>query len=93
MLKKFEIYGLSKPARIYQPGFGEIVLDNITDEKAEAIYKAGCPFIKPVPEYRAKLNPAEKPIKPEPLPVIEYPGPGFVGDDEPKRMRRFERPR
>lgn len=73
-MKRFEIYGIARPAKVYFPGLGEIVLDKLTDEKAEELFLKGCPFLKPVPEYRHKLNPAEKPIVTTPLPLPQTGG-------------------
>ena len=61
-MKKFELVGLKSPGTINLPELGTIDLEKVDDAQAEKLWRSGLPYLKPTPEYRRVLFPAEKPL-------------------------------
>jgi len=66
-MKKFRLKGLVHPGRVNVLRFGTVELANVSDEIAEQIWKQGCPFLEPVPEFRAEFFPNQIPIEVKPI--------------------------
>lgn len=70
MGKIFERYGINAPGRInlkLDGRFQTVVLDELSDEKLQQLYDAGCKYVRPTESGRKKLYPDEKPISTKPL--------------------------
>lgn len=61
-MQNFRLKGLAHPGRVNLYQIGTVELANISDKLAEEIYKSGCPYLEPTPEYRKILFPEEIPI-------------------------------
>jgi len=61
-MQNFRLKGLAHPGRVDLYKIGTVELANISDKLAEEIYKSGCPYLEPTPEYRLILFPEEVPI-------------------------------
>lgn len=62
-MQKFRLKGIAHPGRVNLFRIGTVELANIADELAEQIWRDGCPFLEPEPEYRKELFPDEIPIE------------------------------
>ena len=65
---KFRLKGIAHPGRVNLLKIGTVELANISDELALELWKSGCRYLEPVPEYRAELFPDEIPISVKPIP-------------------------
>ena len=61
-MQKFRLKGIAHPGRVNLFRIGTVELANISDELAEQIWRDGCPFLEPEPQYRQILFPDEIPI-------------------------------
>ncbi len=64
-MKKFVLTGIKSPGRISLPHHGTIELEKIDDTLAEILWREGVPFLKPKPQYIAKMYPGEKRLTPK----------------------------
>lgn len=69
-MKLFNIIGIEHPGRVNVHKRGEIILADIDDATAEALWLDGLPYLEPNAEGRKKLFPGEKPIKTETIRVV-----------------------
>ncbi len=72
-MQNFRLKGIAHPGRVNLFRIGTIELANISDKLAEEIYKSGCPYLEPTPEYRLILFPEETPIEVNPIIPAEVP--------------------
>lgn len=66
-MQKFRLKGIAHPGRVNLFRIGTVELANISDELALQIWESGCPYLEPLPEYRAELFPGETPITVKPI--------------------------
>jgi len=74
-MQNFRLKGIAYPGRVNLFRIGTVELANISDKLAEEIYKSGCPFLEPTPEYRKILFPEEIPITVKDIQIITQEGP------------------
>ncbi|MBK6967069.1 MAG: hypothetical protein IPH20_24985 [Bacteroidales bacterium] len=62
MSRLFVLTGIQSPGKVNLRTHGTVNLEDISDELAIELFKAGCPFLYPTKEYFAVLYPDGFPI-------------------------------
>jgi hypothetical protein len=62
MSRLFVLTGIQSPGKVNLRRHGTVNLEEISDELAIELFKAGCPFLYPTKEYFAVLYPDGFPI-------------------------------
>jgi hypothetical protein len=66
-MQNFRLKGIAHPGRVNLFRIGTVELANISDELAEKIWREGCQYLEPTPEYNRILFPDRIPIEVKPI--------------------------
>ena len=62
-MERFRLKGIVPPGRVNLPKVGTVELASLSDEQAEKLWKAGCPYLEPVPAGSLPSERKRKPAK------------------------------